>query len=146
MSSSAHKTEERDGKTIHFSVGALIENEQREILLVDRINPPPGLAGPAGHQDEGEHPTTSLQREVLEETGLTVTRFQLLISEFVDWNVCGQGVKGHHWYLFRAEVEGEIVPQYEEVESVKYYPASDLASLPLEEVWRHWFEKLNYIT
>lgn len=146
MSETAPKTEIRDGKTIHFSVGAIVTNPDGEILLVDRLHPPPGIAGVAGHLDEGESPLEAIIREIREESGLEVnTPPELLLEEFVPWNYCGDGVTGHHWYVFKATAEGEPVAAPDESKSIKWYGQHLLPALNLEEVWRHWFEALDYM-
>ena len=42
-----------NGQILHYSVGALIKKDGK-YLLIDRVNPPFGLAGLAGHVDIGE--------------------------------------------------------------------------------------------
>lgn len=145
MSNTAPKTEERDGKIIHFSVGAIVTNAQGQILLVDRKLPPPGFAGLAGHLDNGETPQQAIAREIQEESGLLVADIELVAEEFVPWNYCAAGVTGHHWYLFTATASGQPIPQLEEVRSVGWYEPAALLTLPLEEVWQHWFGKLGYL-
>lgn len=139
------KTEVRGEKTIHFSVGAIITNPRNELLLIDRVQPPLGFAGVAGHVDEGETPLEAIVREVSEEGGLLISDPVLLLEEFVSWNYCAAGVTGHHWYLFGATAKGRPVPQAGEVKSIGWYEQSQLSELNLEEVWRYWFEKLGYL-
>src|SRR5215212_2653520 len=110
-------TETRDGQTIHWSVGALIEREGK-VLLIDRAQFPFGMAGPAGHIDEDEAPEQAVVREVEEETGLKVTKCHKVIDEFVPWNECSKGIKGHHWYVYRCEVEGELKRDQRETKSI----------------------------
>ena len=54
-------------------------NKKLQILMVRRNREPfkNMWSLPAGFVDYGEHPETALQREVREETGLTVARYQL---------------------------------------------------------------------
>jgi ADP-ribose pyrophosphatase YjhB (NUDIX family) len=145
VSNTAPKTEERDGKIIHFSVGAIVTNAQGQLLLVDRELPPPGFAGLAGHLDDGETPQQAIVREIQEESGLLAVDIKLVAEEFVPWNYCAAGVTGHHWYLFTATASGQPIPQLEEVKSVGWYEPAALLTLPLEEVWQHWFGKLGYL-
>ena len=94
------------GKPMHYSVGALIERKGK-YLLIDRLKPPPGFAGLAGHIDQGETPEQALYREVDEEGGLKVERYKKLFEEELNWNWCKKGGKGvdvHYWYLFNCEV------------------------------------------
>ena len=76
-----------DGKLLHYSVGAVIEKDGK-YLLVDRVKPPFGFAGLAGHVDEGESPDATIVREIMEESGLKVVNSKLLFEEEILWNYC----------------------------------------------------------
>ena len=69
-----------NGQTLHYSVGAIIKKDGK-YLLIDRVFPPFGLAGLAGHIDEGESPEQTIVREVEEESGLKVLKSKLLFEE-----------------------------------------------------------------
>ncbi|MBI5733288.1 NUDIX domain-containing protein [Candidatus Jorgensenbacteria bacterium] len=134
----------QDGKIIHYSVGALIQEKGR-YLLIERGVPPPGFAGIAGHIDQNETPEEALKREVEEESGLKIQRYELLFQEFITWNWCSKGVTGHYWYLFECQVSGEIKINVRETKSIKWYTAEEIRTLALEPVWKHWFEKTEII-
>ena len=74
-----------NGETTHVSVGAVIEREGK-YLLIDRISPPFGFAGLAGHVDVGEVPEHAIVREVEEESGLKVVSKKLMFDEEILWN------------------------------------------------------------
>ena len=132
------------GNTIHYSVGAVIRKGDR-YLIIERKKFPPGFACVAGHIDEGENPEESVIREVNEESGLNVSSLNLLTEEYISWNKCGDGVKGHHWYVFECKTSGEIKQNVSETKSIGWYSKPELANLKLEEVWEYWFKKLNII-
>ncbi|GKX68772.1 NUDIX hydrolase [Inconstantimicrobium mannanitabidum] len=81
-----------DGRLIekhHFlhydkqSVGAVIENDRGEILLIHSYRYVTNSVGweiPAGGIEEGETPEEAAKREALEETGYTVTEPKLICS------------------------------------------------------------------
>lgn len=134
------KVEQWEGRDIHVSVGALVVQGD-QILLMDRRKTPFGLAGPAGHVDEGEESEPAIIREVQEETGLTIVKKHLIIEEFVPWNTCSKGVEGHRWLLYGCEVEGVLEPSHAEAKSLGWYAIADLDMNKLEPVWKYWLEK-----
>ena len=69
-----------NGEPMHYSAGALIKRDKK-YLLIDRAKPPLGLAGVAGHIDEGETPVQALVREVFEESGLVVVKNKLIFQK-----------------------------------------------------------------
>ena len=134
----------KEKKKMHYSVGALIERDGK-YLLIDRAKPPFGFAGLAGHVDKGETEIEALVREVREESGLEVEKYDLLFEEEVDWNVCNKGITGHYWYLFKCKISGEIRIDRAEEKSISWYSTEEIKNLKLEPVWEYWFRKLGII-
>lgn len=128
------------GKPMHYSVGAVIQRNGK-YLLIDRVNPPFGFAGLAGHIDEGETPEEALQREVKEESGLIVEEYRLLYEEERDGNICSKGIDVHYWYLYECIVEGEIKHNTKETKSIGWYTKEEIKKLTVEQVWTYWFTK-----
>ena len=134
----------KEGGTLHYATGALIERDGK-YLLIDRAIPPFGFAGPAGHVDEGEDALQALAREVKEEVGLDISKPELLFEEELHWNWCSKGVTSHHWHLFKCNASGDIKRSEGETKSVGWYTKEEIKNLKLEPVWEHWFRKLNVI-
>ncbi|MFO7807598.1 MAG: NUDIX hydrolase [Candidatus Moraniibacteriota bacterium] len=130
---------------MHKSAGVIIENKKGEVLLIERAFYPPGWAAPAGHVDKGESFENAARREAEEEVGLKVGKLKLLAEEFVEWNECVKGIRGHDWKVFQAvDWEGEVEIN-KESKQFKWVKKKDLNNFELEEVWRHWFEKLGFL-
>jgi len=134
----------KDGKWMHFSVGAVIERDGK-YFLIERAVPPPGFAGIAGHVDEGEDEKQAIVREVKEEAGFVVESSTLLFEEELDWNWCSRGVTSHHWYLFQCSVSGSPERSRQETRSAGWYSKEDIKKLKLEPAWEYWFKKLNVL-
>ena len=133
-----------DGSLFHFSAGAIIERDGK-YLLIDRVHFPLGFAAPEGHVDEAEPPLKAIKREIKEETGLEVIKATIIKEQFVPWNECHLGIKGHYWYLFKCEAVGEPVHKKREAKSIGWYTPSQIRKLKLEKVWKHWFTQLKII-
>ena len=132
-----------DGRIMHYSVGALIKRGP-SYLLFDRVNAPLGYAGPAGHIDEGEDdPALAVAREVLEETGLIVTKSKLLYEEVLPFDTCGRGIEVHHWWFFECEVSGAIRPQPTESRNIGWYTPGVNWPEQIAPPWAYWFRKLG---
>lgn len=133
-----------NGELLHYSVGAVIKKGDK-YLLIDRVNPPYGFAGLAGHVDKGENPDETIIREVEEESSLEVLSTKLLFEEELLWNYCWRGAPSHKWRLYECNVEGEVVKDEEESKSIGWYTKDEIKKLNLEPVWKYWFEKLGII-
>lgn len=133
-----------DGRLMHYSAGVVVKSNGK-YLLVDRIKPPFGFAGPAGHVDEGEDPKTACIRELKEETGIIVDDMEFMYEEEISWNYC-KTAEVHYWHLYKVSVDSEdVVLEKEGAKSIGWYTVEEMKTLNLEKVWRYWFEKMNLI-
>ena len=148
-------------KIMHTSVGAIIKNKNGKILMIDRAAFPFGWACPAGHVDENETPKQAIVREIKEEVNLVIrhaaangvhanennnVNYKLLIHEYVDWNECAKGVKGHDWYVYEIkEWSGRMQRSKRETKGVGWFNVEEIKKLDLEKIWKYWFEKLKII-
>jgi len=136
------KVGQREEKEFHYSVGAFIKRDGK-YFLIDRKNPPYGFASVAGHVDDGETPQEALVREVKEESGLDVVHFELLFEEYIEDNVCVHDVQSHQWYVYEVETSGKVNYDKGEAKSAGWYTKEEIEKLPLEPVWKYWFEKIH---
>lgn len=133
-----------NGQLLHYSVGAVIERDGK-YLLVDRLKPPLGFAGLAGHVDEGEDFDAAIIREVEEESALKVISAEPLFEEEILWNYCSTA-PAHYWKLYRCSVAGNVRQNTAETKSIGWYTKEELGTMALEPVWLYWFEKLGVIS
>jgi len=138
----------KDNRQMHYATGAVIKRSGK-YLLIDRAIPPFGFACPAGHIDEGETPKQALVREVEEEVGLKIEKFEKISEEELNWNRCSLGTDTHYWYLFSCEVSGEVKRSRGETKSAGWFSVEEIKKLKsekkLEPVWEYWFEKIGVI-
>ncbi|MEV1003370.1 NUDIX hydrolase [Nonomuraea sp. NPDC050202] len=114
------------------SVGAIILDDRRRLLVFDRNTDPPGVAGPAGHIDDHGTADDAVIAEVAEEVGLTVTALDLISEEWRP-NQCrrlpGPAGVGHYWAFYRVEVAGELTPSARETRNARWADRVELQSL-----------------
>ena len=127
---------------MHRSVAAIIKKEGK-ILMINRVNFPFGWACPAGHIEENESPEEALKRETKEETGIAVKDSKLINHEFIEWNECKKGVRGHDFFVYEVtKWDGEIKSNYES-KGMKWIGKEEIGNLTLESVWDYFVKKLN---
>ncbi len=133
----------KNGKDMHYSVGALIKKDGK-YFLIDRAIFPLGFAEVADHIDGDESPEEALKRELKEEVGLDLINHKLIFEEEVE-NTCSKGVDHHYWYVFECEVNGKVKRSERETHSASWYTQGQIRTLKLEPVWEYWFKKLGII-
>jgi len=119
-----------------LGVGALIFDEDLRLLLVERGQEPlKGLWSlPGGALETGETIAEGVQREVLEETGLTVEPLQIVeIFERIMRDATGKAE--YHYVLIDAicQVTGGSLAAADDVSDVRWVSKQDLGSIRLTE-------------
>lgn len=133
---------EIDGNTVHISTAALIKKNNK-YLFTNRNDYPFGFSLPVGHVYSGETIKKSLERKVLEETGLIVTKSTLICSTlFAD--CCKYGTDLHQWNIYECSVKGKIIPCFE-VSEAKWIKKEDIEKLDLTAPIRYILSKINFI-
>lgn len=118
-------------ETAELTTMCMIRDPQTgQVLVQNRRKSWCGLAFPGGHVEPGESFVQSAKREVLEETGLTVSNLSLCgIKDFY----LAENNKRYMVFLFQTECfEGELLKDHEEGEAFwvdpALLPAMELAS------------------
>lgn len=135
-------------KNRHFSVGAVIKNKNK-FLLINRNLYPPGYAGIAGHVNKNEKPLQALRREVKEETNYNIVKYKLLFHEIVNGNECRTSFRIHEWRLYDCKCTGKLKMLKREEKSIGYFTKEQINKIykqkKLEPVWEYWFKKIKVI-
>lgn len=127
---------------MHRSVAAVIKKDGK-ILMINRVNFPFGWACPAGHIEENEEPEQALIREVKEEVNIEVKKSKLILHEFIEWNECKRGVKGHDFFVYEVtDWDGDIKGNFES-KGMRWVSKEEIEDMKLEEVWDYFVKKLN---
>lgn len=98
-----------EGNYWHESIGVILMNKARQILCLKRQIYPFAYGLPAGHLDKRERPLDAVQREVLEEIGLSLDQldFQLMATFDLAGDSCRRGSDHHKWHLFITHLNNE---------------------------------------
>lgn len=88
----------------HEVAGILVRNPLGQILMFDRLKPPPGFTVPAGHIEPGEEPMAAALRELSEETSIKTTEAISLGSTMIWGDLCRRGTPNHRWHVFVVSV------------------------------------------
>ena len=111
--------------------------------MLDRANFAFGWACPAGHVEDEEEPEQALAREAKEEVGIDVRKYKLILHEFIEWNECKRGAKGHDWFVYEvSDWSGGIRGNFES-KGLKWIGEDEIKNMQLEPVWEHFHKKLD---
>lgn len=125
-----------DGQYFRAGVGAVIVNDQSEVLAFERSDVPGAWQLPQGGIEAGEEPTEAIGREILEETGLSISDLTFL-GRYPDLLVyelpldarskkTGRG-QVQYWFVFRADVERKLTIELnEEFNTWRWMPMLEL--------------------
>ncbi len=127
----------------HESVGILIENKKREILLIKLDKFPFGYSIPAGHVDNGENPIDAAKRETLEEVGLDLDNFDLMLDADLTNDPCRRGADHHRWHLYKVRINNANVRINEESSNSIWINPKNALELKLTSPARHFLSGLE---
>ena len=139
----------------HYGVyGLVVENDK--ILLINKVTGPYDgkLDLPGGSFEFGERPEEVLKRELNEETGIIINKYQLFDSDsvLVKWNNNGEIINVHHVGIFYKifsysnEVKSKVLLEGLNDDSLgaSFYDINSLNRNSLSEIAILELEKLGY--
>lgn len=129
---------------LHESAGAIVRRDGR-ILLFRRRKYPPGWTIPAGHREEGMAPEAEMRREVLEETGLSVSASRIVwdAETCAISDACRRGADLHRWNVYEVAAAGDVRLN-EEGESFGWFTEAEAMRLDLIPPVREIFSRLGF--
>ena len=134
-----------DKELLHYSVGCVIQWEQKFLLFRRRLFPFKYTLV-AGHWDLSDPtPESAVAREVREEVGIEVSPQNPIFVETLN-EPCRRGADYHKWHLYRVTVSENKVVMSEEADIVGWYSPSEISDLELTIPTEHFFRKLELIT
>ena len=113
-------------KRFTISVAAVVLNKKQEVLVLNhyfRLRYSWGL--PGGFINHYEQPIDGLQREILEETNLSLRKI-----EFVQFSTAGK----HLEILFKAEGFGEIKNNSDEIKEIGWISPDNLPKMSPDQI------------
>lgn len=114
--------------TPHCTVDVVITNEQGNVLLIERANPPHGWALPGGFVDRGERLDTAARREAGEETGLKLAG----LEQFAAYSDPARDPRGHTVsVVYLAEARGTARADSDAADAA-WFPWDDLPELAFD--------------
>lgn len=116
------------------AAGGIVENEQKELLFIYRLNK---WDLPKGKVEKGEDLQTCAKREIEEETGATNLIIHNKIGEtYHTYTAFGKYfLKTTHWYYLSCPTKQELVPQIEEdIAAIKWVKIKKIAA-PLSNTY-----------
>lgn len=121
------------GELVHGSVGVIVQNPSKEILLFKRVKYPFLWTIPAGHLDKGEDTQRAAARELYEETHINANKLQLVFEGEIRGDSCVGGADIHFWHAYTCHVEDGVEPVIEAEEGREWgwFALSELPELTM---------------
>jgi len=132
------------GNLVHYAVLALIEDNGK-YFLVERETLPSGYALVTGHVEDGESEEEALIREVKEETGLNILKFQLIFKDKIDNSECNKNANVHKSFVFKCDVGGKVKLNKKENKKYGWFSKEEIRKLGLGPYWERVLKQIEIL-
>ena len=119
------------------TVGALIFNDNDQLLLVKTHKWKGKYTIPGGHVEMGESLANALKREIREETGLELIEAEFLCFQEFIFNDSFWEKKHFIFFDFVCRVEGDLVVLNDEAQEFVWVDLNEAYDYPIDEYLRH---------
>lgn len=125
------------------TVGALIFNENDQLLIVKTHKWHGNYTIPGGHVELGEKLLEALEREIREETGLTLTRADFLCYQEFVYDECFWEEKHFVFFDFVCRVLPGEVHLNDEAEDYVWVDLDEIENYPIDDYLRHSLDMIR---
>ena len=119
------------------TVGALIFNDNDQLLIVKTHKWKGNYTIPGGHVEMGEYLEDALKREIQEETGLTLVKANYLCFQEFVFDDCFWEKKHFIFFDFVCRVEDGLVQLNEEAEDYAWVDIDKIDEYPVDVYLKH---------
>jgi nucleoside triphosphatase len=122
------------------TVGALIFNDQDQLLIVKTHKWHGNYTIPGGHVELGEHLIEALEREIREETGLLLRDAKFVCYQEFVYDECFWQDKHFVFFDFLCRVNSGQVQLNDEAEAFVWVDLDQVENYPIDNYLRHSLE------
>lgn len=126
------------------TVGALIFNQQDQLLIVQTHKWHGNYTIPGGHVELGEHLLEALEREIREETGLALQEAKFVCYQEFVYDPCFWEERHFIFFDFLCRVSPGEVRLNDEAEEYAWVDLDRVEDYPIDDYLRHSLEVIRH--